>query len=129
MSAFDRMNDSNRQGWNGQQWGQAYNNWQPAMQLNSNIMYVTSAEEALMRTNGRNLEMIYFHQDQPVFYRVKTDNDGRKAYQAFTYAAPNPDLTTPATRADLADLSKRIKALEDANKPKEEVTENAESNG
>ena len=76
----------------------------------TNIEYVTSLEEALSRTNQRNVEKVYFHQDAPIFYRIKVDSDGKKYWQEFTYDTPKPaEDTLPATKADLTDIVERIK--------------------
>ena len=80
--------------------------------FNSNITFVTSLDEALYRTNYRNSDMIYFHQDQNIFYRVKVDGDGRKTWAQFNYVAPDENINTPATKADLNGLIKRIETLE-----------------
>lgn len=45
---------------------------------NSNMTYVTSLEEALNRNNYPGSENVYFHQDKQIFYRVRTDYNGKK---------------------------------------------------
>ena len=80
---------------------------------NTNVNLVTSLEEALMRTNMRNSDMVYFHQDQNVFYRVKVDQDGRKSWMQFNYQMPDPNANVPATKADLLDIENRLRRLED----------------
>ena len=91
-------------------------------QPNTNKIYVTSLEDALNRSAPRGSEMVYFHQDANEFYVVKTDSDGRKSWAGFNYVAPNPDLTTPATKADIKELLDRIVKLEGG-------SNNAEPNG
>lgn len=119
-----------------QNWGQPhYNTYQPRVQFNTNVAYVTSLEEALIKTNMYNSDMIYFDQDKNVFYRVKVDQEGRKTWAQFQYNMPNQGDNVPATKEDIRVLTERIKALEDAREPKasakkkKEVTEDAELNG
>ena len=117
---------------NNQNWQSVQNNWSTGYQqpFSTNIVYVTSVEEALMRTTQRNCEAVYFHQDQPVFYRVKVDGEGRKMWQSFNYNLPNPDLTTPATKADLASICERLEKLESCfQQSTMEVANNVESHG
>lgn len=101
------------------------NNWSP-YGPSTNLTYVTSIDEALMKTSQRNSEYVYFDQDRPVFYRVKVDQDGRKAWQVFEYTQPNPDVSTPATKADVASLLDRIQRLENELR---KDTSNEQSNG
>lgn len=86
----------------------SYNAFSP--QPFSNVYKVTSAEEAVMRTNQRNSDMVYFDQDKNLFYRVKVDMDGRKSYATFTYTIPEPQA--PVTNLDLNSLNERISKLE-----------------
>lgn len=94
--------------------------------ITTNVIYVMSLDEALIKTNSPNSDVIYFHQDNNEFYRIKVDAEGRKSYMIFTYTYPNQDNNTPATKADLQSLIKRIEALESN---KKEVVDNGESNG
>lgn len=106
-------------------------------QLNTNVIYVTSLEEALIKTNMRNSDMIYFNQNKNEFYRIKVDMEGRKSWAAFPYSSPDSEDNTPATKADILALSARIEELEAAketkiatkNIRKKELTDNVESNG
>lgn len=108
---------------------------QPQPRLNTNAIFVTSLEEALIKTTERNSDMIYFHQDKNEFYRVKVDMEGRKSWAIFLYSLPNQEDNAPATKADIRALVARIEALEDskevkvAPRKKKEVNENAESDG
>ena len=93
-----------------------YNNWtaaQPQYQapLNTNIILVTSLEEAVMRTTRPFSDMIYFNQNGGVFYRVKVEGDGRKSYQEFPYQSSSQP------KSELSDLIARIEALEAKFKP------------
>lgn len=100
--------------------------WQP--QITSNVITVTSLEEAIMRSTTRNSDMTYFHQDQNIFYRVKVDMEGRKTWAQFNYNVPDPNTNVPATRADIQALADRIVKLENLN-GNVEVNNNAEFNG
>ena len=107
--------------WNTPNWGNSYGSSQPS----TNKIYVTSLEDALNRAAPRCSELVYFHQDANEFYVVKTDVDGRKSWMGFSYTVPNPDVNTPATKADLREIFERIEKLE----KKSEVTSDAQSNG
>ena len=119
---------------NNQSWQSTQNSqpWQSMYQppFNTNVQYVTSIDEALAKSNTRNSDLVYFHQDQPVFYRIKVEADGRKYWQQFNYSTPDPNLTTPATKADLAGLMSRLERIEQSLfKPTEEATNNEQPNG
>ena len=80
----------------------------------TNGILVTGLEEALMKSNERNSDYVYFNQDKPVFYRVKVDMDGRKVWQEFPYNSINQDANLPATKSDFEALNARLNALESA---------------
>lgn len=113
----------NNQNWPNQGWQNQYN-WQ---RPSTNVLLVTSIDEALMKSNDRNSDYVYFHQDKSVFYRVKVDNDGRKVWQEFNYSSPNPQLSVPVTQADLIKFNERLTRLETL--LEKEVTTNVQSNG
>lgn len=94
-------------GWNAPAWNTPY-----GQQPNTNKVYVTSLDDALSRMAPRGSEMVYFHQDANEFYVVKTDGDGRKSWMGFNYTIPNPDVNTPATKADLKEILARLERLE-----------------
>lgn len=102
--------------WNNQY---SYNNWD---RPSTNIQYVTSLEEALSRSNMRGTENIYFHQDQPVFYRIKVEQDGRKYWQEFTYSSNQVD-NTPVVKQDLLIFEDRLKAIENLLFKKENISD------
>lgn len=145
MSNFDPMNNAGYNYGNPTQnnnWGQqrqfgGYTSQpQPQYRLTTNAIFVTSLEEALIKTTERNSDMYYFHQDKFEFYRVKVDMEGRKSWAIFHYNVPNQEDNIPATKADILALVERIEALEGAKEAKvaprskkKEVTENAESDG
>ncbi len=80
--------------------------------IDTNVVLVTSLEEAIMRTTRPNSERVYFHQTLPVFYRVKVDFDGRKSYQEFPYGQPDVSANTPVIKSDLQPILARLEALE-----------------
>lgn len=143
MNNFDPMNPQgvnyNNQVHTGGWAPRSYSNYPPVQpRLSTNTIFVTSLDEALIKTTERPSDIIYFHQDKPEFYRVKVDTEGRKTWAAFIYASPNQEDSTPATKADLRDIVTRIEALEAlrdtkqspaSSRKKKEVTENAESDG
>lgn len=80
--------------------------------MSTNIIRVTSLDEAIMMTSKRPSEMVYFNQDRNEFYNVRVDYEGRKSWATFPYSLPNPDLNTPVSRADILALTDRVTALE-----------------
>lgn len=117
-------------------WAQpAYPGYMSQPQLNTNVMLVTGLEEALIKTNSRNSDMVYFDQDRNVFYRIKVDMEGKKSWAEFPYNVPGQEDNTAATKADIRALLARIEALENAKIPttspkkKKEVVDSAESDG
>ena len=119
-------------------WGQSrqyggYSNYVPsAPRLNTNAIFVTSLDEALIKTDMCNSDMIYFNQDKNEFYRIKTDLEGRKSWAVFSYTIPNQDDNVPATKADFVGLVARIEALEKSTSKRkitEEGVDNAELDG
>lgn len=99
----------NNLNWNNQGYGY--------QQSNTNIVYVTGPEEAVMRATNRGSDEVFFDQSKAVFYRVKVDYDGRKTWAAFTYTADNPATEHQAnsivTREDFDALVNEVKELRD----------------
>lgn len=91
----------------------------------TNVVKVTSLEEAVMQTTRRPSDMVYFNQDKDEFYNVKVDYEGRKTWATFTFALPNPEANAPITKADFSSIVERVSALE----AKIGGTTNAEPNG
>lgn len=89
--------------------------------VTSNIIRVTSLEEAIMRTTQPGSDMMYIHQDKDLVYRVKVDFDGKKSWGEFPILVPNQADNTPATKADINAVLARIEALEAKNNISEEV--------
>ena len=134
------MNNYNPQGFgynNSPAWQQSpqYGNYMTPPRLVTNATFVTSLDEALIKTTERNSDMVYFHQDRAEFYRIRVDTEGRKSWAVFQYTQPSQDDSVPATKADLNALLARIEELENTcstkaqPKKKKDVNENAESNG
>ena len=92
--------------------GYAYQNTSPTYGVHTNIVRVTSLEEAIMRTNERGSDMMYIHQDKDILYRVKVDFDGKKSWGEFPIVVPNQTDNAPATKSDIQALTARIEALE-----------------
>jgi hypothetical protein len=92
-------------------------------QLKTNKVLVTSLEEAISRSTDRYSEMYYFDQNKPVFYIVRTDMNLVKSWVEIPYIVPNQENNTPATKADLADIEKRLGILEAKSNPKKKKVE------
>ena len=84
------------------------NNWDRPV---SNIQYCASLEDALSRCNRPNTENVFFHQDLPIFYRIKVDFDGKKYWQDFMYSSNQID-NTPVVKQDLKCFEDRLNAIE-----------------
>lgn len=87
----------------------SYYNHQPS----TNIVYVSNAEEALVMSNNRGSDNVYFDRSRPVFYRVKVDYDGRKSWAEFPYTVPCDDTNNSKQeidklRADIEELKKLL---------------------
>ena len=85
---------------------------QPIPMLNSNIIKVTSLDEAIMRTNFRNCEMVYFDQNGKTIYIIRVDSIGNKSWDVLSICASNANSSMPVTREDIDRLNARIEALE-----------------
>ena len=80
---------------------------------NTNVFKVTSLDEAIMRTNTRPSDMVYFNQGKDEFYNVRVDMNGNKSWQTFAFTVPNNNEDLPVRKSDLAAFDERLKALED----------------
>lgn len=78
----------------------------------TNVTFVTSLEEALYRASSKNTDMVFFHQDRPVFYRIKIDNDGRKSWAEFNYSTQSQNENSYVTQSEFRTLSERLAAIE-----------------
>lgn len=79
---------------------------------NTNVLRVTSLEEAIMKTNARGSEMVYFHQTKDEFYVVRVDINGNKSWQTFPYSVPNANVNAPVNRAEFDALAAKLAELE-----------------
>ena len=89
----------------------------------TNMVFVTSVEEALYKATQRNSDVVFFDQDRPVFYRVKVDSDGRKSWMQFEYVAPDAAKNAPVTKSEFQEFVARLEAVEKSLNP--EVPEDA----
>lgn len=96
---------------------------------NTNVYKVTSLEEAIMKSNMRPSETVYFHQTKNEFYNVRVDVNGNKVWQTFTYSTPDSTGNAQIIRSDFDALAARVKALEDIYIVNKEGSDNAQSNG
>lgn len=88
-----------------------YGSYNFSSQPESNIIRVTSLEEAIMRTPNRPCDMVFFNQDKDEFYRVKVDYYGKKSWATFTFAVPNNEDTAPVTRSEFKQLVAKVEAM------------------
>ena len=99
--------------WNSQPANPWYGNSSiPQNTVNTNVYRVTSLEEAIMKTNARGGEMVYFNQSKDEFYNVRVDMNGNKTWQTFVYSVPNPNVNVPVNRADFDNIVSRLEAIE-----------------
>lgn len=96
---------------------------------NTNVYKVISLEEAIMKSNMRPSETVYFHQTKNEFYNVRVDVNGNKTWQTFVYNVPNTVENASISKADFDALAARIAALEGKLVADKEVPNNVEPNG
>lgn len=89
---------------------------------NTNVILVTSADEAVMRTPN-DADMLYIDQNRPVMYRVVSDMWGRKSLAEYPYIVPNSEQSANVTREEFNALVAKVDAL--TNPVKQEVITNA----
>lgn len=94
----------------------------------TNVLKVTSLEEAIMQSNSRPSETVYFHQSKNEFYNVRVDVNGNKSWQTFTYNVAGAEIVPAGVISkEMYDLLEgRVSALEKAHV---EVPTNEQSNG
>lgn len=96
----------------------------------SNVQYCASLEDALSRCNRPNTENVFFHQDLPIFYRIKVDFDGKKYWQALEYTEPKPNEgSVPVVKSDLTEIVERLQRIENYVFQDVGVNSNEQSNG
>ena len=88
----------------------AYSGYSYSTQIDSNIIRVTSLEEAIMRTPNRPCDMVFFNQDRDEFYRVKVDLYGKKTWGTFMFTVPNYEDSAPVTRSEFKELVAKVDA-------------------
>lgn len=94
------------------------NNWYstgtsvPPQSMNTNVYKVTSLDEAIMKTNTRNSEMVWFNQSKDEFYCVRVDMNGNKSWQIFNYTIHSTNSNVPVMKSDYDALVARLEALE-----------------
>lgn len=79
---------------------------------NTNVYKVTSLDEAIMKTNTRNSEMVWFNQSKDEFYCVRVDMNGNKSWQIFNYTIHTTNYNMPVMKSDYDALVARLEALE-----------------
>lgn len=110
------MFDPNGYNWNNTPAPYSWNNTGTSINapqgMNTNVFKVTSLDEAIMKTNARNSEMVYFNQGKDEFYCIRVDMNGNKTWQVFAYSTPNVNANLPVMRADYDALVARLDTLE-----------------
>lgn len=82
---------------------------------NTNIIFVTSANEAVMRTPN-DADMVYIDQNRPVMYRVVADMWGRKSLAEYPYNVPSTEEPATVSRTEFNELVAKVEGLLNANK-------------
>lgn len=111
---------------NGYGYGGMFNGMQPqAPSPKTNVILVTSLEDALSRYAEPNSNMVYFDQDKPLAYNIMTDIQGRKTHKTLDLsehkiaAAPDAPSGEYVTKADVEEIVRR--QIEAAMQPKQEI--------
>lgn len=91
----------------------SFNNYGGYNPINTNIILVTSLEEALFRSNINGSDMVYFHQTEHIFYRVKVDMRGEKSWQTMRYGSGDSEANVNVTKNDLTALEERLRKMEE----------------
>jgi hypothetical protein len=105
----------------------ASSGWSGQSIPNTNIYKVISLDEAIMKSNVRNSEMIYFHQNKDEFYCIRVDVNGNKTWQVFTYNVPNVSANIPVMKSDYDALVVRLEAIENKLKEVNKVEPNEQN--
>ena len=79
----------------------------------SNVLLVTSLEEAIMKTPATNSDVVYFNQGKDEFYRVRADQNGNKSWKTFAFYIPEEGETASVMKKDLAPIYERLGKIED----------------
>ena len=78
----------------------------------SNVLLVTSLDEAIMKTPPNNSDIVYFNQGKDEFYRVRSDQNGNKSWKTFAFYIPDEGETATVIRKDLAPIYAKLADLE-----------------
>lgn len=63
---------------------QGMNNYQPQQPpTRTNMVFVTSLEDALQKTNMPNCNLLFLHQDKPLLFNIISDDMGKKTYSVY----------------------------------------------
>lgn len=93
-----------------QQWQNYQQRSQQVPQFQSNKLFVTGPEEALMRSVQSNYLMVCFNQSKPEMYEVRTDAEGRK--QIITkYLSDTPIVMQDNITSDYEARLQRLEAI------------------
>ena len=95
----------------------SYPGYQPQQQYGNssvpktNMIMVTSLEDAMLRYAEPNSNMLYIDQDKPLGYRIMTDMQGRKTYKIVDLIdhvdAPKQEAGEHLTRADVEEIARK----------------------
>lgn len=90
---------------------------QVAPSIKTNKIFVTSLDDAMARFAEPNTEIIYWHQDQPLIFEIKTDGQGRKGYRTFrlenlTLATQEQAKKEYVTHDQLKELQDKVEDLQ-----------------
>lgn len=105
-------------------------NWYNPMSIQSNayegtnVYKVTSLEEAIMKSNSRPSETVYFNQSKNEFYNVRIDVNGNKTWQTFVYNVLNSTDDFQISKSDFDALVARVAKLEGVGIVQKEDTNN-----
>ena len=83
---------------------------QQNMPPKTNIILVTSLEDALSRYAEPNSNMLYINQDKPIGYNIMTDAQGRKVHKIIDlsdHKEETPAQVEYVTKADVEEIVKR----------------------
>lgn len=62
---------------------QGMNAYQQQTPTRTNMVFVTSLEDALQKTNMPNCNLLFLHQDKPFLFNIISDDMGKKTYSVY----------------------------------------------
>lgn len=83
----------------------------------TNMVFVTSLEDALQKTNMPNCNLLYLHQDKPLIFNIVSDEFGRKTYTTYELVEykeqkaeeqPEEPQKDYVTKKEFADYQKQV---------------------